>query len=144
MKSVSYFGILLLAVTLVACESDDNGPRSEICDILAEVNGSRFDSADDTNYTIESASITGDCLTVELQSGGCDGSEWEIRFFASDAVNESLPPQQSATIVLDNDEPCDAIVNREFTIELTPLQIPNESSLIIRLSGWDGILEYEF
>ncbi len=144
MKKVSYFGVLLLAVTLFACESDDNGPSSEICDVLAEINGSRFNSADDANYTVESASITGDCLAVQLQSGGCDGSEWEIRFFASDAIDESLPPQQSATIVLDNDEPCDAIVTREFTIELTPLQLPSESSLIIRLTGWDGILEYEF
>ncbi len=144
MKKVSYFGVLLLAVALLACESDDNGPRSEICDVLAEVNGNRFNSADDTNYTVESASITGDCLSVQLQSGGCDGSEWEIRFFASDAIDESLPPQQSATIVLDNDEPCDAIVTREFTIELTPLQLSSESSLIIRLTGWDGMLEYEF
>ncbi len=145
MKRVSYFGSLLLVVTLLACESDDNSPpRSEICDVLIEVNDSRFNSADDSNYTIENASITGDCLTVQLQSGGCDGSDWEIRLFASSAINESQPPQQSATIVLENDELCDAIVIREFTIELTPLQIPNGRSLILRLSGWDGRLEYEF
>ncbi|MEM1336990.1 MAG: hypothetical protein AAF634_03985 [Bacteroidota bacterium] len=145
MKKISYLGVLLVVVTLLACESDDNAPTSEICDVTAEVNDSRFASTDPSNYTIESARVNGDCLEVQLQSGGCDGAEWSARLYASNGVNESLPPQRSIIIALENTEPCDAIVSRTFTFELTPLAPSGEISVILRLEGWEeGGLLYEF
>ncbi len=144
MKTASILCTLLMAFVLLACESDDNAPSSEICDVLAEISESRFNATDNTNYLIEEARIVGDCLEVQLQSGGCDGSTWSARLFDSGSIDDSLPPQRAIIIALKNNEECDALVSRSFSFELTPLQLANEESVLLLLTGWTPALEYDF
>jgi hypothetical protein len=99
---------------------------------------------------VTDASITGDTLSLSVESsGGCEsheyGSCWDGSFAESDPVQAGLRINHE-----NNDDPCEAIVTAELTIDLTSMrdawidayQQPS-GTIIVQLAGW-GPLDYSF
>ncbi|MEP0984769.1 hypothetical protein [Ekhidna sp.] len=131
--------IFMSAFLLASCKSDDHNVSSDQ-DVI--INEALYNEISTTNYSITEAEISGDSLKVTIQSSGCDGSEWEVKLVDSGAIAESYPVQRFAKISLKNAELCDAIVTRNYSFNLTPLQV--EDQLYLNLEGWESQLHYDF
>lgn len=78
--------------------------------------------------TIESASVAGDALTVQVSyGGGC--REHHFALYAPAVFLESLPVQTPLTLAHDaQGDPCRALVGKELRFDLTPLRLAYERS----------------
>ncbi|MEM8999527.1 MAG: hypothetical protein AAGB24_04620 [Bacteroidota bacterium] len=140
----SPIALFLVLLYISSCNSDDSEvPTSSICDALTIINANRFNNTSTENYTILNATISGDCIEIELSSGGCDGNTWGVELIDSGGIAESLPEQRFLVLDLDNTELCDAIVIRSYTFELTPLQIDSEE-ILLNLATFEGQLSYRY
>lgn len=138
---------LLFALTgfVSGCDtSDDDPPRSSQCGVLAEVDESRWRSANTERYFIEAVTLEGDCLEITLGSSGCNGETWEARLFDAAAIAESLPVQRSIRVDFSNEELCNAAISRSFTFDVTPLRANGEDTVLFNLDGWEELIRYEY
>lgn len=136
---------LLFALCLPSCSNDSTEPAAldSVCDQMAVVNHSRFTNAVQQGFTITNVQLTGDCLEVEIQSGGCNGNTWKAALLDSGNVAESNPEQRYVKIALDNPEICLALISKKFTFDLRPLRI-SSPTILLNLGLWEEQIRYEY
>ena len=122
----------------------DPATRTPTCAYVSEVNTTKYDKEASDFVEVISASISGDCLSFEVSASGCDGSSWEAFLYDSGAIAESLPEQRYIKLVLKNPEDCLAVFTRNFSFDLTPLQIQNGGVLLLNFQNTGEQLRYEY
>lgn len=105
------------------------------------INEDMYNNTETNSYTITSASISGDYLSVTIKSSGCNGSTWQATLVDSGIIAESNPIQRFLKIKLVNEEVCLAIVNREFVFNIKELK-ENEDLVTLNLAKWQSLLNY--
>ncbi|WP_420317720.1 hypothetical protein [Ekhidna sp.] len=130
--------LVFMIMVFTSCSSD--GPINMDQEVI--ISQSLYNQTNTDSYTIENAAIDGDLLILTIQSSGCDGSDWVIKLIDSGAIAESYPVQRFGKIALENEELCDAIVSREYSIDISSLRV--EDQLYLNLEGWEGQLHYKF
>lgn len=103
-------------------------------------------------YTLNSATITDDMLTISVSySGGCE--EHQFRLVVSEGFLESFPVQLPISIAHDaNDDTCEAYPTENYRFDLTPIKTMYQNTyrqeagtIILRLKhAPDGELVYDF
>ncbi len=99
------------------------------------INEKKYDSITTKNYSIQSVSLDGSCITIMISSSGCDGNSWKASLFASEQESFSIPPQRSARLYLKNSEACAAQFTKNFSFRLDTLK-SFSTPYIINLEGW--------
>ena len=131
----------LLLITLLsifnACEDDDLrtscGPIAVITDDLT--------TRPTDSYSISAVSFEGMCLSIEIGAGGCDGESWSAELLAAQALILPYPPQVNLKLILDDDEMCEAFIQKTYQFDLSSLNEIGDR-LILRLDGWDELIEF--
>lgn len=99
---------------------------------------------DPSTYQITQASITGDCLRLEVQySGGCGTFEVELWQVKGNSENETTPELEVQLHFLEND-PCEALLTEELNFDLRPLRVGQRGTLEIQLNTWQEPLLYRY
>lgn len=142
-KLVIHCSCLLLLLSL-SCKVDDL-PENYLgpCDKPAVVSQELYNSSSIENYSINKASITGDCLILEVVASGCDGENWEMELYDHASIAESNPAQRRVKVVLETAELCSAMVIKEVSFDLTPLRT-SADEILLDLAGWEELLLYEY
>lgn len=141
-KAISIFGLIIFL--LVSCsKSDEPEFTDSACDEIAILDNNKFRNGNTENYSVENVTINGDCLEVEIVSGGCSGENWEVTLVDAERIAESLPEQRDIKILLENNEACLAIVRKEFSFDLRPLRTTN-NEVLLNLENWDERILYEY
>jgi hypothetical protein len=97
---------------------------------------------EDSSTNMVDYRIEDDCLVLDLTyTGGCE--EHDIKL-AARGWQKTDPPTVEAKIVHDNTDPCDAILSETLSFDLSELQYADHSRLVIKLKGYDGIIEHNF
>lgn len=144
MKNISALCSCLLLLLSLSCKVDDlpedyTGP----CDKPAVISRELYNRSPIENYAINKASITGDCLVVELVASGCDGKNWKMELYDHASIAESNPVQRQVKVVLETRELCAALVKKEVSFDLTPLRT-SADEILLNLAGWEELLLYEY
>ena len=138
--------LFLLSLTIVigfsSCNKDDDN-NSIACDTLIVMDKDLYDTVNTQNHAILSAVIINDCLEVEVYSGGCDGSTWEVRLVDSELVAESSYTERFLKVSLENEEVCLAMVAKKYTFDLKPIRLPG-NQILLYLGNWDDQLLYSY
>lgn len=138
------FAFSFIFIFLQSCSgSDDDLYLDSVCDQVTVVNNHRFRSTSSQGYSIKSIGLTGDCLEVEIESGGCGGSTWKVELIDAGSVAESSPEQRNLKIFLDNQELCNMVVIKTYTFDLRPVRTGN-NVVLLNLEGWEEPIRYEF
>lgn len=124
--------------TITACQDDTVHCNSQLI-----IDQEWYENASTASFQIINAEIVDSNLHVRIESSGCAGDDWIVCLVGSDAVAESNPPQRYARLDLINEELCDAIVRKDYTIDISAMQVDGES-FYLNLSGWDGQLLYSY
>lgn len=141
-KSIFAFSIIL--TSLLSCsESDDNPYEDSVCDQITTVNNNRYKNNQSEGFLIRSVQIIGDCLEVEIESGGCSGDTWKVELIDAGRVAESKPEQRDLKVLLENEELCNAIVFKTYTFDLRSIQTRN-NVVLLNLDLWVEQIRYEY
>lgn len=131
----------ICTVLFMGCSSsDDNGT---VCDNEALINENRYEQAPRQGIFIKNATINGNCLQVNFEASGCDGSTWLIDLVDSGRVAFSLPAQRFIAIDLVNNEACLAVVDTTLSFDLNSLQLSGDE-IILNLQGWSEKISYRY
>ena len=141
-SSIIYFIFFLL---LLSCsESDDDHPfEDSLCDRITIVDNERYQNTNTRYYSIKNVALSGDCLELEIESGGCSGDTWKVDLIDSGGIAESNPEQRFLKLSLKNEELCNAIVIRTFSFDLRPIRTRN-NIVLLNLEQWDEQITYDY
>jgi hypothetical protein len=101
-----------------------------------------FDSGDP--YTLQSASIKGDMMTlVVTYGGGC--KEHSFVLFADPRIMKSMPPQQNILLHhFANEDHCRALITDTLRYDLSPLRSGKEGTVVLRLHDHKDRITYTY
>ena len=149
MKNLFFIAITLFAVgTFTACNDEQEDDNLLTCDQQTIINATEYQTATSEPVSIDSLEITGNCLSVTLSSGGCDGNSWQVRLVDSGSIAESLPPQRSLKLLLENQEVCLAYITKTISFDIQELEAEGEVSMLLNIADSNGensqiLYEYE-
>ena len=132
---------LMISMLFMTCSSSDDSGSP--CDAEALVNESRYNQAPRQGIFIKNVTVSGDCLQVNFEASGCDGSTWTIDLVGSTQVAESLPAQRFIAIDLVNNEACLAIIDTTVSFDLSALRLSGDE-IILNLQGWSEKISYTY
>jgi len=132
------FLVLMIFPLLFSCEEEKKnvdlcGPKAKLSEDFLSRNSDAF--------SINSAEVSGTCLSIDIVAGGCDGESWNAELLVSPVVAESYPTQVGLRMILHDDELCEAAIKQTFQFDLSPLNIISDR-MILHLEGWDKQLSY--
>lgn len=95
------------------------------------------------NFTINSASVIGDSLLVELTYSGSNRHAFSIE--SNGMATKSLPPQLPVRIVdgVQGDFGR-ALISHGVALDLTPLRMLGQQRIALRIAGWDSMVIYSY
>ena len=140
---------ILFCFTNTQCDEDDliiNDDLSHIlvCSESVIVNDAIYNEDDSDAFVIESAFIEDDCITIVVSASGCDSNSWDFDLIASTEVAESNPIQRFLKLKFINTEACLAYFTKEFSFNLTSVQIDNENQIRLNLQNYEGEIVYSY
>ena len=154
MKKISLIISLVAVCFFTACEKPHvpplggggtNNPQDTIvstCDQDVIISYDEYHTAPDGQVFILDMKITGNCLKIKFQAGGCDGSTWVVKLIDIGGVAKSNPCQRTLRLSLDNQEICDALPLKEISFNIEDLQIEGDNSVWLIVAGKGILYEY--
>jgi len=140
--------LLLLVITILAacqnCEDDDGSTTLVDCDLNTIVSSLAYQNSTSDPVAISFNAITEDCLALDYTASGCDGSSWEVELVASEDILEANPPQRNLKFILNNQELCTAVIQKEMTFDITNLQVANNNSVLLNIDEITEPILYEY
>lgn len=112
-------GVLLLFISACSDDDDNNGTA---CDQRALLDAELLQNAPSQQLTINSVTLTGDCLLINFSSSGCNGETWEFDLIGGRSDATVFPPLINVRLTLESSELCEALISREVSFELSPFQ----------------------
>ena len=119
-----FIALGLACALLAGCEligEDDSNPDDGPARLLIIVNADDFDLDDwpISDFTVHTAAIRGDILTLQLSFSGCSMTEMDL--VGSNLFLESYPVQSGAFLSFDAGD-CEALIVQSVRFDLTPLK----------------------
>ena len=137
MKNLSFILIALFAIGIFTACDEENEVELLTCEQQTIISATEFQTATSDAVSIDSLDITGNCLSITFSSGGCDGETWQLKLIDSGSVAESLPPQRSLKLALENEEFCLAYITKTITFDIHELEVDGEVSVLLNISDSD-------
>lgn len=145
LRRVAFIVCILFCSMNILCEDDNDDVLNDSdCDMFAEVDSNTYKNLTSDNFSFVDAEIVDNCLNLEIEASGCDGSTWEFKLLDSGAVAESFPEQRFLKFQLINKELCDAIFRKTVSFDLTPLKVSGSSEIILNIQGLESALSYKY
>ncbi len=120
---------LVLIIMMLGCSNDDDETQNN-CNFDTVISAEQYLNAPADQLVISSVSIENSCLKISFSSSGCSGDSWEIKLIDSEDIFESNPPQRNLRLSLKNEELCDAVITKEFTFNISNLQVEGNQVLL--------------
>jgi len=147
MKNLSFILIAFFAIGIFTACDEEIEVELLTCEQQTIIDASQYQTATSDAASIDSLEITGNCLSITFSSGGCDGETWQVKLIDSGSVAESLPPQRSLKLTLENEEVCLAQITKTISFDVHELEVDGEVSVWLNISDSDDESEqilYEF
>ncbi len=142
MKNYTYL-LLVILLTFSSTSCNTANDKLNPCEKTVIINNDIFNNTNSDNYAILNASIIGDCLEIEISSGGCDGNTWIIELIDADRISETAVVQRDIKLSLQNTEICNAIVTQIISFNIKPLQT-DANEITLNLENWNNQLQYSY
>lgn len=136
------YGLITCLSFILLFSSCKKESKQLTCDQNVIISKTQYETAPDDVYSIISLKINDNCLTIKFSAGGCDGNSWAPQLIDAGGVAESLPPQRTLRLSLDNKELCLAIVIKEISFNIKDLQVKGTSKVWLNISDQRILYEY--
>ena len=139
--------LLLIIIMFAACQDceDDSGSINLLdCNLNTTVSTLAYQNTTSSPVTISFHEITENCLALDYTASACDGSSWEVELIASEDILEATPPKRNLKFILNNQEVCTAVIQKEMTFDITNLQVANNNSVLLNIDEITEPILYEY
>ncbi len=135
---------LFVFALFLRCGDDESvRPNNTDCGQKAIVDNAQYINAPDDEFSFVEVEINGDCMKISIRyGGGC--RDIELKLIGSESVLFPAPGAGNIRLSLKDEDDCKALILKEITFDLTPFRLLNLNRVSLRLSGWDGLLVYEY
>lgn len=146
---MKYLLYLLVIVSTFGCANEDDLSKpvdlcSDLnCDKCVLIDRDIFNETETTNYSFQEIKIVGNCLKIKYSGGGCDGESFKEYLIDSGSIEETATEQRNLKFKLMKNEDCEALITKEVSFDLTPLQT-NDSKVILNIEKWEASILYEY
>jgi hypothetical protein len=110
---------------------------------LVTIDNAIFNDTKTTNYFFRDIKIIGNCLKIKYAGSGCDGESFDVDLIDSGAIDETTIEQRNLKFKLIENEDCEAVIIKEISFDLTPLQI-NNKKVLLNIEKWEESILYEY
>ena len=142
-RLIFFLSLILVGFQSCSNSDDDNPYMDSVCDEITRVDKNRFEQLQSEGFEIADVQVNGDCLEVEIISGGCSGETWQAELIDAGYIAESYPIQRGLKLILENKELCNAVVSRRFTFDLRPVRASSDV-VSLNLEHWKEQIRYEY
>ena len=144
MRKIFIYVIIAFGVLFSNCEKDKNVTPGDIhVDNTIIVDSALYSNAPNDEFEYSNAEIIGDSLTLTIRyEGGCE--EVKLKLIDSEDIMESIPVQRNIRLSLNDNDPCETIITKIISFDLTPIKLSDQNSIKLNLAGWDSQLLYEY
>lgn len=133
---ISFTGIILSC----SIKGEDDA-KKQCMDVI--IDNEQYRNAQSNTFEIIGITSEQNCLKITLRhGGGC--SEVNAELVDSGDILESDPVQRNLRLVFDNDEECEALIQKDFLFDITNLQIENNDRVLLKFQGSDLTYLYEY
>lgn len=109
--------------------------NDQVC-VPASNDRDKFLNADSDEVQIRDVQVFGTCIEVLIQySGGCKGIDVEM--VGGGDYAESMPPQLEVRFIVEDDDPCEALVRERFYFDADELRYEGSDQLRLNVEGFD-------
>lgn len=135
--------LLFLAAVTAACNTDgDTNNVLENSDSI-RVDEDLFSNAPRDGFEVMRATIAGNNLNITIgYGGGCGDVYYDL--VAAEGYLDADPIQKNIRLAFDDQDNCEAGIERRLSFDLTQLQIPSTNTIMLNLDGWDDQIEYTY
>ncbi len=137
--SQSEVNVIFINSEQVYCHNDNNQSN---CDKDVIISQTEFQNAPNDLYEILDVEIIEGCLKIKFRASGCDGNNWIVNLIDAEIVAESLPEQRTLRLSLENNEDCQAVIEKEISFNIENLQINGSRRVSLNVSGNEILYEY--
>lgn len=139
MKAVYVRTMMLLLCTLFASACEKNTWLEEDATKVI-IDERMFFEATGDEYNLSDVKLNGNTLEITVRYGGGCG-QVEARLLAG-PVLYTYPPIQQLRLVFQDNDPCEAYLQKTFHFDLSPLRNIGGSEIILSLDGWPDRIHY--
>jgi hypothetical protein len=133
--------LLISIFQIIACCPINE--EESMCDDKIIIDKNLFDSAPNSPLSIKNIEIVDDCLSIDFYASGCNGNSWKIKLIDSEAILKSNPPQRNLRLSLENNELCDAIINKKISFDISKLRLTG-SEVILNIANSGQQIKYKY
>ena len=96
------------------------------------------------DFNLLDVRLAGTCLEVLIGYGGGCQDDIGVVLVGSGEYAESLPPQLTIKLAVEDNDPCEAYLRRTYYFDLTDFRYDGLDDLQLNLEGWDEPLLVRF
>ena len=104
----------------------------------------RFQEINTSTFSIDTAFIKGDIMTITIGGGGCSGNSWKVELIDSEKILKSYPSQRSLKVMFKNEELCEAYFIKQYSFNISKLKVGATGKIFLNLNAYKGKLLYEY
>ena len=142
MKINKILVLSLFCVLLLNMQCDEDDIVFEPCGLEVVIDNASYEDAEAHN--IETVTLDGDCININILASGCDGSSWIMTLIDSENIAESFPPQRYLKLNLYNNEVCLAVFTKEESFDLTALRVEGTNEVLLNFEGFEESVLYTY
>ena len=140
MNNKSLILLSFIFFTLISCKDNSLNSNQSDCDQKIIINNSLYKNSPNDIFEFINVEIENNCIIILIEYGGGCG-EVEFKLIDSEIVAKSNPPQRDIRLSFKDDDDCEALIRKEITFDLTPIQIVGTNKVYLNILNWDkGIL----
>ena len=132
--------LTLLTIGLLFFSSCNDDDTQTACDQEIIISPD-FENITSDEFTMITAEINDQCLEVTVGAGGCDGESWTAEMYGAEVILTVFPPTIPLKLSLNNEELCDAVVQKTFSFSLSSI-MESYPEFFLTIEGFEEEIEY--
>ena len=133
----------IFILALLSCKDKSVNSETLSCDQVIISDDSLYEHSPNDSYEFKNVEIIHNCLNITIEYGGGCG-EVEFNLIDSELVMESYPPQRNIKLSFKDEDYCKALIRKQVSFDLTPIQIIGINKVILHLDNWEKAISYTY
>lgn len=135
------FLTIISSLVFISCE-DEGQAYAGAVELVSDKDYDDCDG-DEDEFTIHHVTFYNDSMHILVDyGGGCGEADFDL--LAKESYTAAAPTTRELKLCLDKDDDCEALLQREVSFDLTPIQESGQDSLLINLHGFDETVTYHY
>ncbi|EPR72583.1 hypothetical protein ADIWIN_2473 [Winogradskyella psychrotolerans RS-3] len=114
------------------------------CGLEVVSDNEAYETSESDNYGVLNVDLSGDCLTVDVTTSGCDNNDWVLTLIDSENIAESMPSQRYLKLTLFNNQDCSVVLEKAETFDLSLLKVEGTNEVLLNIEGLSESVLYSY